>query len=269
MKEARQTILIIDDDQEIVDLLTDHFKKRNCETIATTNPASAVDRLRNFAVKLMLLDLKMKKLDGFEVLDKIKQSGLSLPPTIVITGYLPKYQERLREYGIDLDDVVTKPFNFEVMEEKINQKLGRQILESEVGSEYENKIYVKNACSIAFIEDEEDVLKYFKDFFGERNYKVFCYKNGSVAFEGLRKNPVDIALVDIKLPGMQGDKLIEGLSKLPNHPYMIPISADPLYVEMEAKLKKLGCEHFISKPMDIIEVIELVKTIAMKKGLLR
>ena len=102
VNEPRHTILIVDDDQEIIDLLRDHFRKRNCESIATADPLTVVEKLRSFAVKLILLDLKMRKLDGFEVLDKIKQAGLELPPTLIITGFLPKYQDRLKEYCIYL-----------------------------------------------------------------------------------------------------------------------------------------------------------------------
>ena len=268
MNEDRYTILVVDDDREIIDLLTDHFKKRNGEVIATADPAAVVDRLRHFSVRLMLLDLKMRMLDGFEVLDKIKQAGLPLPPVIVITGHLPKYQDRLVAAGIDLKDVVTKPFNFSVLEKTLNRKLGQQIVKSQVGSEYEDEIYKNNRCRIGFVEDEEDVLEYYKEFFGERHYRVFCYKNGSEAFEALKKNPVDILLADIKLPGMQGDRLIEEFGKMPHAPSMIPLSADPFYDELKRRLHQAGCRHFITKPLDIIELIELVKTIAVEKGLL-
>ncbi len=268
MSLERYTVLIVDDDEEIIDLLKDHFRKRNCEAIATDDPLTVVDKLKNFSVKLMLLDLKMTKLNGFEVLDKIKKAGVSLPPTIIITGHLPKYQEQLKEYGIDVQDVVTKPFNFEAMEQCINKKLGSQIVAAEVGSEYEDVIYGKNRCRLGFVEDEEDVLEHFSEFFKERNYKVSCFNNGTKAFESLKKEKVDILFVDIKLPGMQGDCLVEELSKLPNPPVMIPVSADPMADGMVDRLKAAGCKHFIAKPFDIVELIELVKTIALEKKLL-
>lgn len=268
MSLERYTVLIVDDDEEIIDLLKDHFRKRNCEAIATDDPLTVVYKLQNFAIKLMLLDLKMQKLNGFEVLDKIKKAGVFLPPTIIITGHLPKYQEHLKDYGIDVQDVVTKPFNFEAMEQCINRKLGSQIVTAEVGSEYEDVIYEKNRCRLGFVEDEEDVLEHFSEFFKERNYAVSCFNNGTKAFESLKKERVDILFVDIKLPGMQGDQIIEGLSKLANPPIMIPVSADPMTDGMLERLKAAGCKHFIAKPFDIVELIELVKTIALEKKLL-
>ena len=268
MFDVEDTVLIVDDDEEIIDLLKDHFRKRNCEAIATDDPLTVVDKLQNFAVKLMLLDLKMQKLNGFEVLDKIKKAGVLLPPTIIITGHLPKYQGQLKDYGIDAQDVVTKPFNFEAMEKCINKKLGSQIVASEVGSEYEDVLYAKNRCRLGFVEDEEDVLEHFAEFFKERNYAVSCFNNGTKASESLKKERVDILFVDIKLPGMQGDYLMEELGKLPNPPVMIPVSADPMADGMVGRLKAAGCKHFISKPFDIVELIELVKTIALEKKLL-
>ena len=266
MLQAR--VLIVDDDEEIIDLLTDHFKQRNCEAISTANPATVVDKLQSFSIKLMLLDLKMSKLSGFEVLDKIKKAGIALPPTIIITGHLPKYQDQLKEHGINEQDVVTKPFNFSAMEQRINEKLGSQIVSSEVGSEYENVIYRNNRCKIGIIEDEIDVAEHLSEFFEERNYQVICCKNGTQGLELFSRERVDILFVDIKLPGISGDQIIENLSASPNPPYMIPISADPVSPEMGERLKAVGCNEFISKPFDVVELIEKVKTIAMKQKLL-
>jgi DNA-binding response OmpR family regulator len=193
---------------------------------------------------------------------------LQLPPTIIITGHLSKYQDVLAKYHISLDDVVEKPLTFEILEERINKKLGEQMLPEEVGSEYENKIYQNNRCRIGFVEDEADLVKDLTEFFTERKYKVSCFKNGVTALEALKANPVDILFVDIKLPGIQGDELIEELSKLPNAPFMIPMSADPLPDGMQERLSDLKCGDFMEKPFDLIELIERVKTIAIKKGLL-
>jgi len=268
VNETRYTVLIVDDDVEIVDLLKDHFKKRNCESIATIDPLLVIDKLQSFSIKLMLLDLKMRKLSGFDVLDKIKKAGIPLPPTIIITGQLSQYQDQLVAHGISSEDVIVKPFDFEVMEQRINIKLGSQIVASEVGSEYENAIYQKNRCKIGIIEDEVDVAEHLSEFFEERNYEVICCKNGIEGLERFAMEHVDILFVDIKLPGISGDHIIEKLSVGPNYPYMIPISADPLSPEIEAKLKAVGCEEFISKPFDVVELIEKVKTIAVQKKLL-
>lgn len=268
MSEQRYTVLIVDDEKEIIDLLEDHFKKRNCEAIATQDPAAVVDKLKRFSVKLMLLDLKMRNLDGFGVLEKIRHEGIALPPTIIITGFLAKYEDRLKEHGISKDDVITKPFDFDAMERAINRKLGHQIVTSEVGSEYEDKIYRKNRCRLGFVEDEQDLLKDLGYFFEERNYKVSCFSNAVDALRSMKKEPVDIVFVDIKLPGMQGDELMAELKTFPRPPVMIPMSADPLLEDMEKKLKGCGCKNSITKPFDIVELIELVKTIAVEKELL-
>ncbi len=268
MNEERYTVLIVDDDEEIIDLLKEHFKKRNCEAVATQDPVAVIDKLKKFSIKLMLLDLKMRKLDGFGVLEKIKQEGLTLPPTLIITGFLPKYQTQLETHGIHADDVITKPFDFDVMERAINRRLGQQIVTSEVGSEYEDKIYRKNRCRIGFVEDEQDLLKDLGYFFEERNYKVSCFSNAVDALHSMKKEPVDIVFVDIKLPGMQGDELMVELKKFSRPPVMIPMSADPLPEDMERKLKGCGCKNSITKPFDIVELIELVKTIAVEKELL-
>ena len=268
MSETRPLILIVDDEKEIIEVLKEHFKERNCEAIATQDPATVVDKLKNFHVTLMLLDLKMRKLSGFEVLDKIREAGMMLPPTLIVTGFFPKYKDQLAQYGIEERDVIKKPFRFETIEAHINRKLGQQVLPSEVGSRYEDKIYGKNRCRIGMVEDEEDILDFFTEFFTERNYRVSSFKNGREALEALKKNPADILMVDIKLPGISGDQLIEELSKTPKPPHMIAISADPPDPAMEERLKRSGCRDYLTKPLDTFALIEKVKTIALEKGLL-
>ena len=268
MSDRRGTILIVDDDKEFIDVLKDYFKERSCEVIATTDPVTVLHKIQNFSISLMLLDLKMRRLDGFGVLEKIKQAQVKLPPTLIVTGYLPKYEDRLKAFGIELNDVIQKPFDFEVIEERINQKLGNKIALLEPESEAEKKLYSQNRCRLGVIEDEEDILELFSEFFEEKNYSVSCFKNGKDALEHLRKEPVHILLVDIKLPGMQGDRVIEYLSHTSNPPYMIPMSADPLPEEMENRVRTLGCRDFFSKPFNVADLIEKVKSIAVEKGLL-
>jgi len=265
--EPRPLILIVDDEREIIELLQDHFEKLNCETIATADPTTVIDKLRNFSVRLMLLDLKMRKLDGIAVLDRIIEAGLALPPTMIMTGYLPRYIDELKRHGISTNDVVTKPFRFEEMENVIKRKLGQSIVCQ--GVRIEDKIYEKNRCVIGFVEDEPDILDVLEDIFGRRNYQVRCFSNGVMAFEALKTEPVDILLVDMKLGGrIQGNELILALSKLPNPPYMIPMSANDLPEDVEAEFHKIGCKDFISKPFYMADVMDLAEKIALERKLI-
>lgn len=268
MSEKRHTVLIIDDDEGIIDLLTEHFSSRNCETIATDNPTTVVDKLRNLSVRLMLLDLKMRELDGFAVLDKIKDAGLQLPPTLIITGFYSKYEGQLKSYGIREEDVIRKPFTYDALENSINRKLGKDKISSDSKVESDDELYKKNRCKIAFVEDEEDLTDLFDGLFSARNYQVYCYNDGTKALEGLKQNPVDIALIDIKLPGIQGDQIIKELAGLKNCPFIIPTSADPLTDDVKKILNEIKCDGFIEKPFDLVRLVEMIKTVAIKKGLL-
>lgn len=70
MASERYTVLIVDDDEEIVDLLREYFRERNFEVISTTDLLKVVEALHAFSTKLLVLDLKMRDLDGFGVLEK-------------------------------------------------------------------------------------------------------------------------------------------------------------------------------------------------------
>jgi len=72
----------------------------------------------------------------------------------------------------------------------------------------------------------------------------------------------------MKIPGIQGDRLIEELAKLGGLPTIITITGDPVAGEMKTKLERFGCEYFVTKPFDLIEIVELAKTVSAQKGLL-
>ena len=265
MDSQKHTILIVDDDEEIIFMLKDYFRKRNFAVIATADPVTVVEKLRNFSVKLMLLDIKMRKLDGFGVLTKIKQAGITLPPTIIITGFYSKYQEQLLEYGLEERDVLTKPFHFADIETHIERKLGNEVSLEEVDLEDEEKAYENNRCRIGVVEDEQDIREILVELFEEKSYTVDCYGNGKVALESLKDKPVDILIVDIKLPGLTGDRLITELKKQSISSYIIPISGE---LRIENQIKALGCQDFFSKPFDLDALARRVGEIARTKGLL-
>lgn len=270
MINDKQVILVVDDDTELCAYLEQHFEeKRNFEVIFTTSPLHVVDLLQRVKISLMLLDMKMKQMTGIEVLDKIEKSNLSLPPLLVITGQYARFKDKLTEHNINSDDVVEKPFGLDQIQERIDKKLGVQNLPSEVGTTYEEEIYKNNKCHIAIVEDEDIFVNWLVSLFEERNYKVSAYKNGKDAYEGIKANPPHIALIDIKMPGMSGTDIIENLYQMPNAPYFIPVSGEnPDVNDLGKRLKDCGCDDFWYKPVEIFELVERVKQVAVEKGLI-
>ncbi len=263
------TILIVDDDKAVIEQLLNHFRRRNAEPIATANPTIVEQTLEAFQVHLILLDLRMEGLDGYEVLKKLRNKNITTP-VLIITAYYKDEKKRLDEFGIKADDVIEKPIrDFKKIEAAINRKLNKVIAPDEVGSDYEDEIYYDNRTKIVLVDDESEMNEILKETLEARRYDVKAFTKGNEALEYIRANECHVAIIDMKIPGLEGHKLIkEALTAKPSLK-IIPISG--AYVnEMKELLASVGfdSEKLVRKPFNLETLIEQIKVLATEAGTL-
>ena len=105
---ARRRILVVDDEERMVRFIRLNLEHDGFEVIEAYNGSQAIDRMRDSLPDLILLDVMMPDIDGFEVLQLIRE--VSDVPVIMLTA---KGEEDDRVRGLELgaDDYVTKPFS--------------------------------------------------------------------------------------------------------------------------------------------------------------
>lgn len=116
-------ILIVEDEPDIQELLGTYLRDAGYETAAAGDGAAALAAFENAPFDLVLLDVMLPKLDGFEVCRRIRQS--SQVPVVMLTA-LDGEAQQLRGFGLNIDDYVTKPFSMPVLLEKIRVILRRR-----------------------------------------------------------------------------------------------------------------------------------------------
>ena len=95
-------ILIADDDHTICSLFSLDCENKNDDTIvsAAGSGQEAIDAIDRLQPEVLVLDLRMSKGDGFEVLDHLKKIGSTMP-VVVLTNYKNEtYEARCKEYGV-------------------------------------------------------------------------------------------------------------------------------------------------------------------------
>ena len=115
-------ILIVEDEPDIQELLNAYLRDAGYETAVAGDGAAALNAFENAPFDLVLLDVMLPKLDGFEVCRRIRRS--SQVPVVMLTA-LDGEAQQLRGFGLDIDDYVTKPFSMPVLLEKIRVILRR------------------------------------------------------------------------------------------------------------------------------------------------
>lgn len=107
--QTQGTILIIDDDKTLLRLLQEALTKAGFQVILASNGIDGLQELYARQPDLVLLDVMMPRMDGWETLTRLRQ--LSRVPVIMLTAKDAE-ADKVRGFGLGVDDYVTKPFSF-------------------------------------------------------------------------------------------------------------------------------------------------------------
>ena len=120
--EKKAHILVVDDEQYVRELLRRTLEQEGYAVTLAADGSSALVRLREQTPDLVLLDIRMPDLTGYQVLERIREQFDV--PVIMLTGVLePTAVEQ--SVGLGADDYIRKPFNPRVLLARIEAKLRR------------------------------------------------------------------------------------------------------------------------------------------------
>ena len=108
MNKQTNTILVCDDDREIVDAIEIYLSQEGYRILKAYDGVQAVEMLEQEDVQLLLIDIMMPKLDGLRATLKIREKS-SIP--IIILSAKSEDADKILGLNIGADDYVTKPFN--------------------------------------------------------------------------------------------------------------------------------------------------------------
>lgn len=116
-------ILIVDDDIAICKLLDKVMKSNELETTIATSGTEAINILKNNSFDVILIDIMLGDMEGFEVIKKVRSQGISTP-IMIISGRTEDY-DSLYGLSIGADDYITKPFRPVVLGAKVKALIRR------------------------------------------------------------------------------------------------------------------------------------------------
>jgi len=126
----KKKILIIDDEEDLT-----FFVKANLElagdyeVIIATSGKEGMAIASSQGVDLILLDIMMPKMDGFEVLEKIKESRGTLAIPVIMLTAKGDIDSKLKAAGLYDEDYIVKPVQIEILKVRIEEALKRRGLE--------------------------------------------------------------------------------------------------------------------------------------------
>jgi len=122
MTEERKHILVVDDEARMVRFVRMNLELEGYQVSTAANGTEALDKVREELPDLVLLDVMMPEMDGYETLERIRQ--VSSVPVIMLTVKAEE-EDKVRGLELGADDYVTKPFSPRELASRVKAALRR------------------------------------------------------------------------------------------------------------------------------------------------
>jgi len=114
-------ILVVDDEPDILKIVTFRLKKLRCDILTADNGKDALDLIRRQRPDLVLLDLRLPIIDGYEVCKQVKADDelKNIPIILLTASSTAKISEKTKEFKAD--GYIIKPFDPEELLKKVKK----------------------------------------------------------------------------------------------------------------------------------------------------
>ncbi|MEW6101230.1 MAG: response regulator [Candidatus Omnitrophota bacterium] len=262
MQPAKR-ILIVDDEKFVTDTLEGFFKSRGYEIFKAEDGQTCLDIIKKDNLDLVLLDIKLPKVDGIEILTLLRRDYPQVR-VIVMTAYDIEYKALIDRIGCDAFFI--KPLLIDELTDKVVELLSQEKVSSASiakpqehipsGRKTESTSLPENAfpkARILIVSPRDLISVLLRDCFTERGICNGLYevsKSGLDQLDYIRKFHPDIILLDVVFVGVLGE-FGTTLLKMPNPPKEIILFGDPAVTWGEAEsLAKRGIK-FIEMPANL------------------
>ena len=148
-------LLIVDDDIRLRKLVRTYGEVEHYECDEAADGLAALEKLQNDHFDLVILDVMMPGLDGFETLERIRK--ISEIPVIMLTARHEEY-DKLTGFGLGVDDYVSKPFSPKELRARVGAVLKRNGKKKSVLSYQYKELEIHPDSRIASISGKELIL---------------------------------------------------------------------------------------------------------------
>jgi len=203
------TLLIVDDNDMNRDLLARRLSQAYYDVIDVGSGEEALKVAQTKDIDLVLLDILMPDMDGYQVLEQLKQfPGTRMIPVIMLTA-VHEMDSVVRCFELGADDYLTKPYNIPFVRSRIASCLRGK---ANIGSSDES-----TSSRILVVDDNNVNRDILQRRLEREGYIVDTAENGRQALEEVENQKYDLILLDILMPEMDGYDVLRSLKSSPKH----------------------------------------------------
>jgi two-component system cell cycle response regulator len=272
---AKHRILIVDDDPLNIKLLKAKLPARKYDTLSALNGEQALLTAMNELPDLILLDIMMPGLDGFEVSRRLKANPYTKDIPIIVITALEGLDEKIRGLEAGADEFLNKPVNtIELLARirsllRLKQYRERLVLRTQTEKTISGFRSPDDSAlpgKILVVEDNDKDRQMLLHYFKGQLYDLSWAQSGEEALDRLEKESYDLLLLDVLLPGLDGFEVCRRLKHL-SRTRDLQIILITCLSHLENKIKgiELGADDYLIKPINSRELLARTKVLLQKK----
>jgi len=208
MTDAAKTVLIIDDDPDILQVTSSMLRKRSFNVIEAKSAEEGLSVLKDRCPDLILTDVLLPQMNGFELVKQIRQSPLiSAIPILVITGR-GHMKESFDILGVE--GFIAKPFTPEALVQRIEN-----ILEMHHIREEKSEVQQKNTVIVVGQIQFQPILEEMVHTVNQLGFQGLFVTSVPDAMAKMVEHGVSVLLMDVQLEGKPAADLVNMVRHLP------------------------------------------------------
>lgn len=244
----RRTILVVDDNPDILNVLKRHLELQGYYVLATTSGRHALNLARQHQPALITLDILLDDVEGFEILETLKKNPDTRDIPVVMASFLKDAAKESVELGAA--DYLVKPFDRSEVLETVQRLI----------TVYDENGQHLTIETILIADDDKDTVNWLKTELTAQDFKVLSAYNGEEALLLARDRQPDLILLDLKMPGLSGTDVIQALKQEVDTANIPIIVMTGHTVERSGEtIKMLGAKQLFTKPFSITELVAQIK----------
>jgi two-component system cell cycle response regulator len=279
---SKHRILIVDDEPLNVKLLAAKLSAENYETIPAYSGEEALGKITPESPDLILLDIMMPNMDGYEVTRRLKNNPNSRNIPVILVTALDGTDNKIKGLEAGADEFLNKPVNTPELLARVKSLLSLKNYQDQLktpsltrkffAAPMSEKRPIQKTIdlpSILLVEDNQKDAKLIQSYLRGEPYQIKLVKNGEETISCVRQEEIDLILLDILLPGMDGFEVCRRLKK-EEQTRNIQIVAITSLRDLESKIKGIehGVDDYLVKPINRHELGVRVKALIKKKAYL-
>lgn len=277
--DYKPRILVVDDEPNNVKLISAMLFKEHFDIITAYDGKAALDIVNSRKIDLILMDIMMPEIDGYQVTQLVKQNPQTKDIPIILVTALQSEHDKKLGFDAGADEFLTKPINkIEIIARirsmlRLKQYREQMVVriqsegQKNISSLNEKSFRNKNVQSVLLVEDNDKDSKLIQRLIINEPYQLMRVKSGEEAISLAMNEKIDLILLDIILPGLDGYQVCQYL-KNNDRTRDIQIVMITGLSDLESRLKGVeeGVDDFLVKPIDNRELKSRINALLRKKA---